>query len=143
MLLPPVDATGGKHSVAFNFSKYSHASLIVGFGVTAAAVTDFILEACTAQDGTGATAIAFTVAKCETAGGDVLGAQTAVTTSGVVPPATDNIFYVIDIDSASMPAGSDYLRVSIANGSNSALAAIFAILSGARYAGDQSPTVLA
>jgi hypothetical protein len=143
MLLAPVDATGGKHSAAFNFKNYAHASLLIGFGVTAAAVTDFIVEACTAQDGTGATAIAFNVAKSETTNGDVLGVQTAVATSGVVPPATDNIFYVVEIDSAAMPAGSSYLRVSIANGSNSALATIWAILSGSRYAGDQSPTVLA
>lgn len=143
MLLAPVDATGGKHSAAFNFKNYAHASLLIGLGVTAAATGAITVEACTAQDGTGATGIAFNIAKCESAATDVLGAQAAIAAAGYTPPATDNIFYVVEIDSASMPAGSSYLRVSIANTTNSALATIWAILSGSRYAGDQSPTVLA
>jgi len=111
--------------------------------VSAAAPGAITVEACTAQDGTGATGIAFDIFKSETANGDVLGARTSVTSSGYTPPATDGIFYVIELDSAQLPAGSKYVRVSIANTSNSVIASIVFILSGARYAGDQSPTVLA
>lgn len=143
MALAPVDATGGKHSAAINFSKYAHLSALIGIGVSAAAPGLVTVEACTAQDGTGATAIPFNVFKCEAAGTDVLGALVAVASTGFQPPATDNIFYVVELDAAAMPAGFSYVRVSIANTSNSVLAAIWFVLSGSRYANDQSPTVLA
>lgn len=143
MALAPIDATGGKHSAAINLKNYSHLSALIGIGVSAAAPGAITVEACTAQDGTGATGIAFNLFKSETAAGDVLGPVVAVAAAGYTPPATDNIFYVIELDRAAMPAGSSYVRVSIANTTNSVIACIFFVLSGANYAGDQSPTVLA
>lgn len=143
LALAPVDITGGVHSAAINFSKYSHLSAILAIGVSAAAPGLVTVEACTAQDGTGATAIAFDVFKSETAAGDVLGARTSVTATGFTPVAADGIFYVIELDRAAMPAGYKYVRVSVANTSNSVIASIVFVLSGASYAGDQSPTVLA
>lgn len=143
VLLAPVDATGGKASAAFNFSKYTHASILVALGVSAAAPTAILLEACTDATGTGATAIGFDFFPCETAGGDVLGAKVTATAAGITPSANDGIFYQIEIDSSVLPAGFSYLRVHITNGSNSALAGVFAVLSGARYAQQGSPTVLA
>lgn len=142
-LLAPIDVTGGKASKAFNFSKYTHASITVAIGVSAAAPTAILLEACTAQDGTGATAIGFDYFACETSDTDVLAAKQTATAAGITPSANDDIFYQIEIDSNVIPAGSSYLRVHITNGSNSVIAAVFAVLSGARYAQDQSPTVLA
>lgn len=142
MLLPPQDVTGGKHSAAFNFSLYSHVSLIVGIGVSAAAPGAVTVEACTAADGTGATAIPFNVFKQEATASDVLGPLTLCAAAGFIPPATDNIFYDIEVDATSIPTGFKYLRVSIADAANSCIAVVFAVLSGARYAGDQSPTVL-
>lgn len=144
VLLSPVDATGGKVSTAFNFSKYTHASILVAIGVSAAAVTSITLEACTAQDGTGATAIGFDYFPGETAGSDVLAAKQTVGAAGIAAPsANDNISYLIEIDSNAVPAGYSYLRVRITNGANSAIVAVVAILSGARYAQDQAPTVFA
>jgi hypothetical protein len=142
MALAPVDVTGGKHSAAINFSKYSHLTAIIGIGISAAAPGLITVEACTAQDGTGATAIPFDLFPSETAAGDVLAARQSVVAAGYQPPATDNIFYQIELDSAAMPSGFSYVRVSIANAANSVIAAIFFVLSGARYANDQSPTVL-
>ena len=143
-LLAPIDATGGKASKAFNFSKYTHASILVAIGISAAAPTAILVEACTAQDGSGTnTAIPFTYFACEAADTDVLGAKQTATSAGITPSANDDIFYQIEIDSIELPAGSSYLRVHITNGANSCLAAVVAFLSGARYAQDQSPTVLA
>ncbi len=143
LALAPVDVTGGKKTAAINLKNYSHLSALIGIGVSAAAPGAITVEACTAQDGTGATAIPFNVFKSETAAGDVLGPLVACTSGGFTPPATDGIFYVIEMDSSEMPAGSSYVRVSIADTTNSVIATVFFVLSGARYAGDQSPTVLA
>lgn len=142
LLLAPIDATGGKASLAFNFSQYTHASILVALGVSAAAPTAILLEACTDAAGDGATAIGFDYFASTTSAGDVLAAKATATTAGITPSANDNIFYEIEIDSVVMPAGSSYLRVHITNGVNSCIAAVVAFLSGARYAEDQSPTVL-
>lgn len=143
LALAPVDVTGGKKTAAVNLANYSHLSALIGIGVSAAAAGLITVEACTAQDGTGATAIPFNVFKSETAAGDVLGPLVAVPATGLQPPATDGIFYVIELDSAQLPAGSSYVRIGIADTANSVIATVFFVLSGARYAGDQSPTVLA
>ena len=150
MALPPQNITGGVHSLAINFTKYTHLSALVGFGATSAQVGLVTVEVCTAQNGTGSTAIPFTLFAQETNGGDVLGAQVNVPSTGYQPPNTANINYCIEVDSAQIPnnavtgasAGYNYIRVSIADAANTDLAAIFFVLSGARYAADQSPTVL-
>jgi hypothetical protein len=141
-LLAPVDETGGKTSAAFSMATYAHASIVLGIGVSAAAPGAVTLQACADASGTSATAIAFDVFKCEVAASDVLGARTPVTTAGFTPPATDNIFYVIEIDAQKLPQGLPYLRVVEADATNSVINAIFVLLSGARQACDQSATVL-
>lgn len=141
LLLAPVDATGGKASAAFNFSQYTHASILVALGVSAAAPTAILLEACTDATGTGATAIGFDYFLSGV--GDGLGARQTATATGIAAPsAVDGVFYDIEIDSNTLPQGFSYLRVHITNGANSVIAAVFLALSGARYAEDQSPTVL-
>jgi hypothetical protein len=151
MALPPQNITGGVKSAAINLKNYKHLSAVVGFGALSATTGLITLEACTSQAGAGATAIPFSLYAQETAGGDVLGPVIAVPASGYQPPVTPNINYVIEIDSAAIPnsnpltgasLGLNYLRVGIADGANTDFAAIFFILSGARYANDQSPTVL-
>jgi len=142
-LIAPVDVTGGKTSPAFSMAKYAHASIIFSIGVSAAAPTSVVLNACTDAAGSGATAIPFNVHKCEAAPWDVLGAKTAVAATGLVPSATDGIFYVIEIDAQQMPQGYPYLQLVVNNGVNSVIASAVAVLSGARHACDQSPTVLA
>jgi len=141
-LIAPIDETGGKTSAAFSMAMYAHASIIIGIGNSAAAPGAVTLQACADASGTGATAIAFDVFKCETAASDVLGPKTSVTNAGFTPPATDNIFYVIEIDAQKLPQGFPYLRIVEADGANSVINAIFVLLSGARQACDQSATVL-
>lgn len=151
MVLPPQNITGGVHSAAVNLSKYTHLSALVLFGALGATPGLITVEACTAQNGTGATAIPFNLFAQETANGDVFGPMVSVPATGYQPPASvSNINYAIEIDSAQIPTSSTtgaslgftYIRVSIADGSNTDYAAIVFVLSGARYASDQSPTVL-
>ena len=142
-LVAPVDITGGVTAQRFNMKNYQHATIIVQGGVSAAAFTKIILKACQDASGTGAAAIAFNVYKQETAGAanDVLSARTPVTSAGLTPSAADGIFYVIELDANELPDGSPWVEVDLTNGANSVIASAVAILSGARYAETQSPTV--
>jgi hypothetical protein len=138
--LAPVSMSGGKTAHAFSMKKYQHASILVFLGVQAAQLTSLVLNACTDASGSNPTAIPFNVFKAETANVDVLGAKTAVTASGFQPTATGGTFYVIELNASELPDGSPYVQAVIANGANADYGAVVAILSGARFAEDQSPT---
>ena len=141
-LVSPVDETGGKTSNAFSMAMWAHASILVAIGVSAAAPGAVTLNACSNAAGAGATPIPFNVFKCETQNGDVLGAKTAVTATGFVPAAVDNIFYVIEVDAQQLPQGLPYLQLAEADATNSVINSAFALLSGGRQISDQSATVL-
>ena len=142
-ILPPVDITGGVTSDVFSMKNYSHATIIMQIGVSAAAFTKLIVEACDDFVPTTHTDIAFAVYKEETAAGDTLGPRTAVAAAGLTPSANDNIMYVIEIDAADLSDGSPNLRLEITNGANSVIASAVAILSGSRYGGSESATAIA
>ena len=149
-IIPPVDVTGGKISQAVSAKLAKKISIILAIGVSAAAPTGVTLQAgtATAAEGTnvaGAAAIPFDLYKQETAGAanDVLGPRTAVTASGFVPSANDNIFYVLEVDGDNLPAGSPYVQLVIANGTNSVIASAVAVLSGLRLGGESNPTATA
>jgi len=149
-VLPPVDITGGKTGQAFSMAGFGHASILLQIGVSAAAPGLVTVDAGTATAAVGAAvagaaAITFDVYKQETAGAanDVLGTRIAAAVTGFQPAATDGIFYVIEVDADNLPAGSPYVQLAIANTANSVIASAVAILSGARYAGDQSATATA
>jgi hypothetical protein len=146
-VLPPVDITGGTKTQAVSLANASHVSFVIQIGVSAAAPGAVTVQAGTATaaigaDVTGAAAIAFNVHKQETAGAakDTLGSRTAVAATGFTPAATDGIFYVIEVDSAELPAGSSYVQVCMANTTNSVIASCVAILSGLRYTGIDTVT---
>jgi len=142
-ILAPVDITGGKTAQAFAVKNYQHVSIILQIGVSAAAFTAILVNQCTAANGTGAAAIPFFIYKQETAGAgnDVLSARTAVTSARFAPSANDGIFYVIEIDASELSDGFPYIQLQLTNGANSVIASAVAVLSGARFAETQSPTV--
>lgn len=142
-ILPPVDITGGKFSDVFSMKDFAHATIVIQVGVSAAAWTKIIVNACDDFVPTNRTAIPFTLYAQETAAGDVLAAKQAVAAAGYTPSANDSIFYVIEIDAAELPAGKPNLELSLTNGANSVIASAIAILSGSRYAGDQNATAIA
>jgi hypothetical protein len=141
-IIPPIDITGGVTSDVFSMKNYDHATIIVQVGVSAAAFTKLIVEKCDDFVPTTHTDIAYSVYKEETDAGDTLGARTAVVAAGLTPSANDNIMYVIELDAAELE-DCDKVRLEITNGVNSVIASAIAILTGSRYAGDQSPTVIA
>lgn len=148
--LPPVDITGGKTTQAVDTALASHVSFILQLGVSAAAPGAVTVQAgsATAAIGAnvaGATALPFRVYKQETAGAsnDVLDVGTDVTASGFTLSANDGIFYVIEVDADQLPSGKPYVQLALANGANSVIASVVALLSGLRYAGLSNPTVTA
>lgn len=142
-ILPPIDITGGKNGDVFSMENHSHATIIIQIGVSSAAFTKILVNECTSLAGAGATAIAFNVYKEETAAGDTLGARTAVTSAGLTPSANDTIMYVIELDAAELSDASHFVQLSLTNTTNSVIASAVAILTGARYGGEQSATAIA
>ncbi len=141
-ILPPIDITGGKTGDVFSMAKYAHATIVIQTGVSAAAFTKILLNECTDFAGAGATAIPFSVYKEETAAGDTLGARTAVLAAGLTPNAADTIMYIIELDASQLTAGSHFVQLSLTNTTNSVIASALAILTGARYPEEQSPTAI-
>jgi hypothetical protein len=141
-ILPPIDVTGGKTSQAFNLKQAGHASIVLQVGVSAAAATGVLVNACTDANGDNPVSIPFDLFKQETSGAsnDVLTAKTATSAAGFVPSGNDDIFYVIEVDASDLPEGSEYVNLQIENGANSVIASAVAILSGLRYAGESNPT---
>ncbi len=143
-VLPPIDITGGANGDVFSMENYGHATIIVQVGVSAAAFTTIKINECTSFAAAGATAIAFSVYKEETAAGDTLGARVAVAAAGMTPSANDTIMYVIELDASELSDGSQFVQLALANASaNSVIASAVAILSGSRYAKTLSATAIA
>lgn len=142
-VLPPVDISGGKTGDVFTMEGHAHATLLLQVGVSAAAFTKILVNACSDFAGTGAEAIPFAYYAEEDSAGDVLGTRQAATAAGVTPSANDNIFYVIELDAAELPADKPFVQLQLTNGVNSVIASAVAVLSGARYAGEASATAIA
>lgn len=140
--LPPVDINGGKTSDVFSMKGHKHATLVIQLGVTGAATT-LTVEACDDFTPSNFTAIPFAIYKEETALGDTLGPRTAVAAAGVALSTNDGVFYVVEVDADELPADRPNLRAVLSNPGVATFGSVLAILSGARYGGDQSPTVIA
>ena len=140
-ILPPQSATTALDADVFNMKNYAHATIIVQFGTTNADAGNITVEECTAADGTGATALTELFVYAETtAAGDTLGARTDDPSIDV--SANDNVMYVIEIDASELTAGYNYIQVAYSVPGGATLISAVAILSGARYAKDQSATAL-
>jgi len=146
-ILPPIDvdtASGLAASEIFSMENYAHVTIIVQCGVTDADGGNITVEEVDDFDGTTDTAIVFNYYAETTALGDTLGAKTAATAAtGIDVSANDGIMYVIEIDASQLTDGYGNLCIKWSNPGGSLIASAVAILSGARYAGDQSATAIA
>jgi hypothetical protein len=148
-VIDPVDFTGGKTGRWMALKAYEHITFILSIGVSAAAPTAILLKAAQDASGTGAVAIPINAFfASETAGVDKLGPKQSLAATGYTTiSANDGIFYVIEVDAADVLAAAgagesfDYVTINVTNGANSVIASCVAVLSGARFGGDQSPTV--
>jgi hypothetical protein len=145
-LIYPKDVTGGAVGETFSMREWNHASIIIVIGVTAGALTNFVVSECTGPAAAGAVAIAYNHYNCETTGAaancDVLGTRTAVGVAGIALAETDNIFYVIEIDAAELSNGYEWIYVNVTGAAAANFLCAVAVLSGPRYGGEASRTVL-
>ncbi|KKK97969.1 hypothetical protein LCGC14_2647430 [marine sediment metagenome] len=142
-IMPPIDITGGVDADVFSMANYKHATIILAIGVSAAAFTKILVNEVDNFAGDNPVAIPFALYAEETALGDTLAAKEAVAAAGKTPSANDGIMYVIEIDADELSDGKGFIELSITNGVNAVLASAVAILSGARFGGDQSATAIA
>lgn len=142
-ILPPQDVSGGVSSDVFDMGKHAHATIIVQAGSTNADAGNITVEACDDFTPTTHTEVTFNYYAEETAAGDTLSGKTAATAAGIDVSGNDNLTYVIEIDAADLPAGKPKLRISWSACGGATYGSAVAILTGSRYAGDQSATVIA
>lgn len=137
----PVDVNSGVSSDVWSMGKYSHASIVVCFGVTGgtAAIT---VEECDDFTPSNSTAIAFASYSEETAGGDTPATRAATSSAGLTSSANNGIFYQIEVDASQLSDGFPNMRVVYADPSGATFGAILVFLSGARYASFDSPTAI-
>ena len=151
-VLPPQNASGGVSSTPFEMMQHAHASIILQLGAQSGQVTGLTVNAGTSAAMTTKQAIAFNLFKQETSGAsnDVLANNTA-TNNGLFPqPATGyepsenaNIYYIIEIDAASLPQGYPYVQIALTDGTDTDYVSAVAVLSAGRNVSDQSLTVTA
>ena len=143
LAVAPIDINGGvTNSDVWSMAEAGHASILVAFGVTGAAVT-ITVEECDDFTPTNSTAIAFAYYAEETAGGDTLGTRQAATTAGITGSTNDGIFYRIEIDASQLTDGRPNLRVVLSDPSAATLATVVVTLTGIRYPQEESLTAIA
>lgn len=142
-ILPPQDVQAGVSSDVFSLKNYSHATIIVTCGTTDADAGNITIEECDDFTPTTDTAIVFSYYKEETADGDTLSERTAATVSGIDVSANNNTIYVIEIDAEELSEGYPNLILKWSACGGATTASAVAILTGARYAGEESATAIA
>jgi hypothetical protein len=141
-ILPAKDVTGGATGDVFSMAKWSHATIILTIGVSAAAFTKIFLTCGTDYTPANAEDLPFRLYSEETALGDTLAAAELVALAGKTPSANDSIMYVIELDHTELPETKHFVQLRLTNGVNSVIAAAVAILTGGRYIQDQSATAI-
>ena len=143
-VLPPVSTAGGKTGDIFTMENYAHATIIIQAGATDADAGFVTIQSCDDFAAGNAADMVFNYYAETTAAGDTLGARTAaVAATGIDVSANDSIMYVIEIDANELPATQPCIQVSFSAPGGANLMSAVAILSGSRYAGDQSATAIA
>lgn len=115
-------------------AKYPGVTFLLMEGAGGTGTATLTVEECSADDGTGATAIAFQYAvasDCKT-----WGALTAATLTGYTLVAGANKMVALYVPSRSLSDGYPYVRVQVTEVVNAAVdAGIVALLWGGRYSG--------
>jgi len=146
-LWEPADHTAAESTKVINMENYSHATVIISYGATPHADGLITVESCDNMTPSIHTEIVFDYYECivdfEGALGDVLSAKKSAATTGLVPAEVANIMYVIELEASQLTSGHIGFRLSQADPTGASIMSAVAILSGARQAEPQSPTVIA
>jgi 5-enolpyruvylshikimate-3-phosphate synthase len=139
----PISMNGIAALTAVNLADYSHVDFIIAMGATNGNAVTYTLNYGTTSSDAG-TAMAFNYYAETTADTDILGARTAVANTGFAAAnnATSDILYVISVDASEVPDGNPWLHVVASAAATTTPGTCIAVLSGSRYAGAESPTVI-
>ncbi|MFZ3132769.1 MAG: hypothetical protein WA125_17110 [Desulfosporosinus sp.] len=143
-IIPPFGSDAAtKNSDVFTLKGHAHATIILTVGTQGGSFTAKLYE-CDNFTPSTATAIATRVYKEETALGDTLGAAVAVTAAdGVATAVANNIMYVFEVNADELTEGYPCLQLRLSDLDNTTYVSAVAILSGSRYASDQSASAIA
>lgn len=141
----PISANGLTTLDAINMEGYSHLSVIITTGATNGAAITVTAYNSTDASATSADAIAFNYYLETTASTDVLGARTLSSTTALTfgNDSISNQMAVIELDASELADGHNWFNITLNGAATTTPISVVYILSGARYAGPESPTVIA
>lgn len=142
--LYPISMNGLTTLDAINMEGYSHLSAIITTGATNGAAVTVTAYAATDNAATSAEVIPFSYYLESTASTDVLGARTLNSTTALAftNDSVSNQLAVIEIDAAELPDGHNFVNLTLSGAATTTPGSVVYVLSGARYGGPESPTVL-
>ncbi|MDP9039833.1 MAG: hypothetical protein M3O02_11275 [Acidobacteriota bacterium] len=142
LVLNPGSISGGVVGQVFSLKNAAKANIIIQWGALAAAQGQVQLFACSDLAGDNPVAIGFDRFQqvASGAGNDVLAARVAVPAAGYLPSDVPNTIDVLVIQADTLPTGTSYLKLAIADGTNVDYAAAVAILTGLSFQGDSNPS---
>jgi len=142
IIYPQGSAAPTINSDTISMKNASHCTIILTVGAQAGSFTVKIYEA--DDFGNGDTAIASVVYKEETTNSDMLGDATAVVAAdGVNTGATNNIFYVFEVDAEDLTEGYPNIQMQLSALDNTTYVSAVAVLTGYAYQGKNQVTEIA
>jgi len=141
----PIAVSGLSTLDAVNMEGYSHLTAIVATGATNGAAITITAYASTNAAAGSAEQIYFNYYLETTASTDVTaaGVLNSTTALAFTNDSISNQFAVIEIDASQLPDGKNWVNLTESAGVSTTPFCVVYILSGARYAGPESPTVIA
>jgi len=148
-LIKPVSAGAAQTSTRFNMAMWGHASIVLRFGAAGGpigAVTVNVYKAFTGGSGV-AIPFRYLVQNSSSAPFDVFSGVNQATATGYTPSsdvADATLVIELDADELSAAANGSYLELDVAAGSLGTTAQLldaFGVLSGGRFAADESSSV--
>lgn len=137
--LKPVDVGGAAKSIYVNMKNWAHASVIVVSGVAA---NQAVIKCYKSDNASGSTKTAIPFASYDAGATDVLGTRTASTAASGFTQSAAACISVFEIDGNELDETKPYLGV-LTDTAAANIISIVVILSGGRYPGVSSPTVIA
>lgn len=141
----PISANGLTTLDAINMEGYSHLSAIIVTGATNGAAIGVTAYNSSDAAATGAALIPFSYYLETTASTDVLGARVLNSTTALAftNDSISNQMAVIEIDASELTDGKNWVNLTLNGAATTTPICVVYVLSGARYAGPESPTVIA
>lgn len=137
-MLHPISGT--TVSDLISLKKHQHASIILVQGVAACTCT-MTIHASDDAASTNTSAIPFAYYQETTSGIDILAAKATAAVAGITITSGSNQYLVVELDASELPSGKPFVGVNLTTADSNV--AVLAVLTGARYAEDEAPTVQA